>query len=117
MTIVSLSAPTGAYSTGILADDYAYIYSNTFTPAREHTRISYLLYNSGTVSGINYTVDVTNDPNESLWVTYVSGTILTKATTGVDFQNVGYAFSRVGMRIDYSGGTAISGFAWVGVRG
>ena len=118
MTIVSVTKPTGAFATGILCDDYAYQYSDTFTPARAQQRMSYIFYNAGAVSGINWRVEVSDDPNESAggWYTLSSGTVATVTPTGVNI-DTGYSLSRAGMRIDISTGTAISGFAWVGVRG
>lgn len=118
MAIVSLSAPTGAFATGILCDDYAYQYSNAHTAAEDKTKVSYIMYNAGAVSGINWRVEVSNDVNEGAtgWYVQQSGTIATVTPTGVNI-DTGYSFSRVGLRIDISAGTAVSGFAWVGVRG
>lgn len=118
MTIVSVSAPTGAFASGILCDDYTYQYSDTHTPSRGNQRMSYIFYNAGAVSGINWRLEVSNDPNEGAtgWYVEKTGTIATVTATGVDV-TTGYSLSRAGMRIDISGGTAISGFAWIGVRG
>jgi hypothetical protein len=118
MTIVTLNAPTGCFATGLLCDDYAYQYSNTFSTAGGQ-RVSYIFYHSGygVASGINWLVQVTDDPSESAgsFYNYVSGTIAGTITTGVNI-DTGYTFTRAGMRIDISGGTAISGFAWVGTQ-
>jgi len=118
MTIVSLTAPTGAFATGILCDDYAYAYSNTFTCATDKQRMSYIVYNAGTVSGINWRVEVSNDVNEGAtgWYVQQSGTVATVTATGINI-DTGFSLSRVGLRIDITAGTAVSGFAWVGVRG
>lgn len=121
MVIVSLSAATGAFASGVLADDYAYTYSNFFTPATPFSKIGYTIFSSGygTTSGLNYRIEVTNDTNADSvtpvnFVVLYSGTIASPpAYTGAWVE--GYPFSRVGLRIDISGGTAISGYAWVGV--
>lgn len=118
MTIVSLTAPTGAFATGILCDDYTYSYSNSFACARDKQRMSYIIYNEGAGSGISWRVEVSNDVNEGAtgWYVQQSGTVLTLAGTGVNI-DTGYTLSRVGLRPDYSTCTPVSGFAWVGVRG
>ena len=116
MTVVNVSSPTGAFASGIKCDDYEYQYSNSFAGAYKHSKVAYTIFASGygsTVSGINWTVQVTTDPNEATWYDYVSGTIVNNAVTGVSL-DVGYPFSRVALRIDASGYTAVSGFAWVG---
>ena len=115
MTIVTLTKPTGAFASGIICDDYAYAYSNSFTHGRgAGSQFTYTIFNSGAVSGINWSIQVSNDPNESTpgWYTQVSGTLATVTTTGIT-TGEGYAFTRLGLRLDISGGTAISGFAWV----
>ena len=116
MTVVHVSSPTGAFASGILCDDYAYQYSDSFAGAYKHSKIAYTIFASGygsIVSGINWTVQVTADPNEAKWVDYVSGTLVNNAVSGVSL-DVGYPYSRVGLRLDASGYTAVSGFAWVG---
>lgn len=116
LTVVHISSPTGAFASGILCDDYTYQYSNSFAGAYKHSKMAYTIFVSGygsTLSGINWTVQVTTDPNETIWYDYVSGTAVNNAVTGVSL-DVGYPFSRVALRIDASGYTAVSGFAWVG---
>ncbi len=114
ITLSSSNVPTGAFATGAFCDDYAWINSDSFThKAGAGEMFTYTIFNSGAVSGINYRIQVSNDPNENVgsWYLTQSGTILTCATTGATVQ--GYGFSRIGLRIDISGGTPISGFAWV----
>jgi len=119
MTIVSLCKPTGAFASGVLCDDYAYTYSNPFSCAYGHSNPTYVIFHSGygVASGINYNVEVSNDvitDPTAYWHVYKSGTVAGSATTGVSVTE-NYALSRVGLRIDISGGTAVSGFAWVAV--
>lgn len=117
MTIVTVNYPTGAFPTGILCDDYAYQYSNTFECAGGQNKMSFVFFNSGAVSGINWVVQVSNDPNESDdgFYNVSSGTVATVAKIGTSL-DYGYTFARAGMRPDYSTCTPISGFAWVGVH-
>lgn len=114
MTIISLNQATAAFPTGITCDDYAYQYSNSYAPAVGHGPVSAVIFNSGygNTSGINWTLQVSNDLNETYWADYTSGT-LTGPGYAIAAISGSYALTRVGMRIDISGGTALSGFAWV----